>query len=166
MALIKRQDPAAHLLLVGASPDPAYRALVEKEVARRDLVRNVSILGERHDVHAILQACDIGVLSSIAEGLPLALVEYGMAGLPTVATRVGQCAEVLDQGRAGIVVPPGKPAPLSEALLSLLRSPTKRVALGQRLRQRARQFYSADCVISKVCEVYERVLASENGRSN
>src|ERR1019366_2381799 len=117
MALVVRRHPVAHLLLAGATKDPVCLDLVKTEISRLALDANVSLLGERHDVAAILQVCDIGVLSSASEGLPLALIEYGMAGLPAVATEVGQCPEVLDQGRAGMLVAPGAPKLLAEALL-------------------------------------------------
>jgi glycosyltransferase involved in cell wall biosynthesis len=106
----------------------------------------------------VLKACDIGVLSSASEGMPLALLEYGMNGLPAVATRVGQCAEVLDHGRAGLVVPPGASADLAEAIISLLNSPDRRASLGERLRQRTAQAYSADACVNQICGVYDRVL--------
>jgi glycosyltransferase involved in cell wall biosynthesis len=166
MAHVARRQPAAHLLLVGASPDASYRASVEAEIARLGLARRVSLLGERRDVSAILRACDIGVLSSIAEGLPLALVEYALAGLASVATRVGQCAEVLDEGRAGILVPAREPERLAEAITSLLRSPVQRVALGEMFRRRARRLYSADSIVGQVCEVYERILQAKDERRN
>ena len=56
-----------------------------------------------------LHGADCGVLSSVSEGLPVSLLEYGMAGLPVIVTDVGQCAEVVGNGRFGRVVPPGKP---------------------------------------------------------
>src|SRR5438876_11120160 len=94
-------------------------------------------------VHAMMsrryKACDVGVLSSRSEGMPLALLEYGMNGLPSVATRVGQCAEMLDDGRAGLLVPPAAPEPLAKAILALLQSPEQRAELGGRFRQRTQQ---------------------------
>ena len=65
-----------------------------------------------------------------------------MAGLPTVATAVGQCTEVLDDGRAGILVPSGAPGQLAEALLALLQSPAQRAVLGKQLHQRVQAVYS------------------------
>ncbi|MGH9945427.1 MAG: glycosyltransferase, partial [Pyrinomonadaceae bacterium] len=126
MARVADESPAAHLLLVGVLVDHSYVAEIQAEIAARGLAGRVTLLGERRDVGALLRACDVGVLSSSSEGLPLALVEYGLAGLPAVATDVGQCAEVLAEGRAGLLVPPGDPAVLAEALLTLLRSPERR----------------------------------------
>jgi glycosyltransferase involved in cell wall biosynthesis len=164
MALVVQRQPAAHLLLVGAANDAACLDFVKKEISQLELGANVSLLGERHDVAAILRVCDVGVLSSASEGLPLALIEYGMAGLPAVATEVGQCPEVLDQGRAGMLVAPGAARLLAEALLSLLESPDRRAALGLQLRTRVQGFYSSGTIIERACRVYETVLRQDRPR--
>jgi glycosyltransferase involved in cell wall biosynthesis len=158
MAQVIHEMPTAQLLLVGAgAPDRQYMLLAERR--RLGLEQHVAWLGPRDDVPAILGACDIGVLSSASEGLPLALIEYGMAGLPAVATSVGQCAEVLDDGQAGLLAPSGQPAALAEALLQFLRSPNQRATFGDRLRQRVRASYSAAAVVGQVCGVYAAILA-------
>jgi len=108
----------------------------------------------------VLRGCDVGVLSSVSEGLPLALLEYGMAKLPVVATRVGQCAEVLDEGRAGLLVPPGSPAELAEALVKLLGDGSQRREMGEKLCSRVREHYGPDKVVSQICRVYDLVLAN------
>lgn len=158
MAVVVRQRPAAHLLLVGGIRDVIGLGLVKKQIVGLALDANVSVLGERSDVAAILRVSDIGVLSSASEGLPLALIEYGMAGLPSVATEVGQCPEVLDYGRAGILVPPGASDRLGEVLLSLLGSEDRRAEFGLRLRMRVQELYSSGAVMDRVCRVYDTVL--------
>lgn len=158
MRLIVREIPTAHLFLVGTSPEPARRELIRNEIRKQGLEQSVSMLGECQDVHCILKVCDIGVLSSVSEGLPLALLEYGMAELPAVATHTGQCAEVLDEGRAGVLVPVGSPEPLAKALVSLLRSPERRGALGRRFHRRVQELYSARAVVQRICRVYETVV--------
>ncbi len=164
MSKVVRQVPAAHLLIVGAIVDANYQQSIKEEVARLGLKENVSLLGQRRDVSAILRACDVGVLSSLAEGLPLALIEYAQAALGTVTTRVGQCAEVLDEGRTGLLVSPQSPNELAAALLHLLNSPVERVVLGRLLQQRAQQIYSASSGVEQVCRVYDVMLASKRGR--
>ncbi|MGP8253010.1 MAG: glycosyltransferase family 4 protein, partial [Terracidiphilus sp.] len=96
-----------------------YRDTVLARIPALKLDRHVSYLGPQQRVAPILRGCDIGVLSSLSEGLPLSLLEYGAAGLASVATEVGQCGEVLDGGKTGILVPAGSPSRLSEALLRL-----------------------------------------------
>ena len=142
--------------MVGQADNPDYLSRVQRAMPNG----SVTWLGARSDVPAILRGCDIGVLSSASEGLPLALIEYGMNGLPAVATRVGQCVEVLDDGRAGILVPPANPEALATALNELLRSLERRKQLGQALRERVRQSYSAGPVMQQVCAIYAKVMAA------
>ena len=165
MGRVVRQEPAAHLLLVGAEVEPGIAARVMEMRRTLGLEDRVSLLGRRDDVPALLSGCDVGVLSSSAEGFPLALLEYGTAGLPAVATRVGQCAELLDEGEAGILVPPGDPGRLAEGLLSLLRSPGLRADLGARLRERVRSRYSAAAAMEKLERVYHAILPPGSGET-
>jgi glycosyltransferase involved in cell wall biosynthesis len=158
MKLVVEKIPDAHLLLAGEARDANYLKTVTAEMVKLGLVKNVSLLGQQKNVPLVLGACDIGVMSSVSEGLPMALLEYGMAGLPVVATDVGQCAEVLGNGSAGIIVPPAEPGRLGAALTSLLESEESRRELGEKFRQRVHQSYSADAVISEVCRMYEEVL--------
>jgi glycosyltransferase involved in cell wall biosynthesis len=162
MRLLIADAPAAHLLLVGDYADKQYCDSVLRQISALGLSNHVTYLGARHDIPAILRACDIGVLGSRSEGLPLALLEYGMTGLPAVATNVGQCPEVLDQGAAGSLVPPASPQRLADALRSLLASPGDRETLGKRLKARVESQYSADRVIARICDVYGQVLRNGN----
>lgn len=156
---VLRDEPGARLLLAGAEVEEGYAARVREEAS--PLGDRVVFLGSRPDVPALLRACDVGVLASSSEGFPLSLLEYGRAGLPAVATRVGQCAEVLDDGEAGVLVPPSDPDSLAGAILSLLRDPARRSLLGGRLARRVRERYSAAAVMERLEAVYHRALAPE-----
>ncbi|HYE72497.1 MAG TPA: glycosyltransferase [Blastocatellia bacterium] len=158
MQIVKRNMPQAHLLLIGNGSDQSHIARIKSEIKALNLESDISMLGERQDVQAILNSCDIGVISSASEGLPLALIEYGMAGLPVVATNVGQCAEVLDNGQAGILVPPNTPDSLADAILSLLINRERAIELGENLRKRTEAKYSVNAVINRITEIYETVL--------
>lgn len=150
--------PEAHLLLLGGASDPGFAKLIEEDIKRRGLSSSISWLGSRDDVPSVLKKCDIGVLSSASEGLPLALIEYGMAGLAVVATRVGECEAVLGDGSAGVLVPPSAPQALGGAIVSLLQSAERRRELGGRLGKRVRENYNADRAISQVLRIYGSVL--------
>ena len=154
MAEVVEQVPRAHLLLVGEARENSYLRMLKNELEKLHLEDHVSLLGQRNDVAGVLSACDIGVLSSVSEGLPMALIEYGFAGLPVVATEVGQCLDVLDQGKAGMMVPSGNPEKLAKALISLLKSSALRRELGEKFHLRVREAYSSDTVITQVCEFY------------
>lgn len=148
--------PEAHLLLAGAAMEPDYAARVREEAA--GLGNRITFLGSRPDVPDLLRGCDVGVLASASEGFPLSLLEYGRAGLAAVATRVGQCPEILEN--AGILVPPGDPDALADALLVLLCDPARRQDLGERLGRRVRERYSASAVMERLEAVYHTVLES------
>ena len=158
LGIVIQQCPSVHLLLIGAESEVSYVARVRREVTQRGLADHVSFLGPRGDVNAILKKCDVGVLSSASEGLPLALLEYGAACLPAVATDVGQCGEVLDGGSCGLLVPAAAPALLGAGLLTLLQSSEQRVALGRKFQQRVQAVYSPAAALRRICSVYEAIM--------
>jgi glycosyltransferase involved in cell wall biosynthesis len=160
LAIVVHQVPDAHLLLVGTTVEAEDLNAIQNEIASLGLRQNVTFLGQRTDVAAVLRGCDIGVLSSTSEGLPLSLLEYGVAGLATVATSVGQCSEVLDEGRAGLLVPPSSPAEMAAALVDMLSSAEKRATFGTRLRDRIANTYSAESTIRQICAAYDVVLGN------
>ena len=157
MAEVRAAHPDAHLLLVGAD-DGAYGDAVRAEVHALDLEAHVSLLGVRTDVASVLAASDVAVLSSLEEGTPLAVIEYGLAGLAVVATDVGEVADVLDHGRAGRLVEPGEPGALAAALVGLLDDDDERAALGARLARRVAEHYAVDHLIERWEAVYRRAL--------
>ncbi len=150
--------PGAHLVLVGATPDGAHREEVEQRTRALGLVDDVSIMGVRDDVPSVLAACDVGVLASTREGFPLALIEYGLAGLPVVATRVGQVAEATDGGRCARLVEPGDVAGMASALVGLLISERERTSLGAQFQEHVAQRYTARVVVPRLVQVYRDAL--------
>lgn len=162
MSLVTARVPGAHLFLVGDSADPAYVAAIRAQIAELRLEGAVTYMGPRNDVPVILRGCDIGVLSSASEGLPLALLEYGRAGLAAVATSVGQCPEVLDNGYAGTLVRSGEPEELGRALVRLLTNLEDRAKYAARFRNRVDEFYNPHRIMRKICGVYDTVLQTEH----
>lgn len=156
--------PEAHLILIGAHQNPEVVRTVEYEIQHLNLNSRISLMGPRSDIYTILLQVDVGVLSSSSEGLPVALLEYGAAGLPAVATAVGQCPDVLDYGRAGLLVPPQSPSSLADALQRLLSSEELRRDFGGRLKQRVDERYGQKAVIALLCDLYARTLAKRNAR--
>jgi glycosyltransferase involved in cell wall biosynthesis len=159
MATVIKHVPRAHLLLIGdCDHTDDILGNVQQLIRQYSLERHVSMLGRRDDVADILSGCDIGVLSSSSEGLPLSLLEYGIAGLPSVATCVGQCGDVLDNGEAGLIVPPRAPDKLAEALETLLSIPERRIILGERLQRRVTEVYNAQRAVDEVSQLYGAIL--------
>lgn len=160
MRFVLGARPKAHLLVVGDGPDPEYLSALMSLASKLGIAGRVAWLGRRSDVRSILRRSTVGVLSSASEAFPLALLEYAAAGLPTVATRVGECAEVLGNGEAGILVPPSNPEALATGLVSLLGSGNERVRLGIALRERWSRHYSPAAALERITAIYDTVLSA------
>jgi glycosyltransferase involved in cell wall biosynthesis len=121
--------PATDDLVLAVAGDGPQRQNLERLAAERGVGERVRWLGRlpHEDVPAFLAALDAAVLPYPAlDGFafsPLKLYEYLAAGLPVVASDVGQVRDVLEDGRWGTLVPPGDPAALAAALRSVTASP-------------------------------------------
>jgi len=150
--------PDARLFLVGHALNLRHFALVREEVRKSGLENHVHFLGQIEDIWPYLLAADIGVLASWSEGMPLALLEYGAARLASVTTEVGQCRDVLEHGSAGLLVPPGEPSALADALEQLLDDSAQRSMYGSALQRTvSERFYSARSV-AVITELYRSLL--------
>jgi glycosyltransferase involved in cell wall biosynthesis len=130
----------------------------EAQVGKLGLQSSFKFLGRRSDIPDVLASCDIAVLPSRAEGLPNAVLEYMAAGLPTIASRVGGNAELIQDGMTGLLVPPEDSQALAVALLRLLRDPelSRRMATaGQKV---AVENYSFERLIREVDALYTELL--------
>jgi len=152
---VVREFPAARFVLAG---DGEQRQNFEQQVTRLQLQNRFLFLGRRDDVPHLLACCDIAVLPSRAEGLPNAVLEYLAAGLPTVASHVGGNAEIIQDGKNGLLVPPDDPSSLSEALLRLLRDPAFAVNLGNRGREYVISEFSFQRMIENTDQLYTELL--------
>lgn len=97
-------------------------------------------LGERRDIPALLNGCDLLVSASVSEGFSNVVGEAMASGVPVVATDVGDARRIV--GIAGRVVPPGEPAALAQAIAGLRDDPQTRRAMGKAGRQRVEAFFS------------------------
>jgi glycosyltransferase involved in cell wall biosynthesis len=151
--------PDATLLIAGGPLEGNPEADRLREQAERlGLGGAVRLLGRRDDVPDVLAAADIGVMSSRYEGTPLAVLDYMEAGLPVVATDVGGVAELVQHDRTGVLVPPGDPAALADALLGLLGDPAERRRLGEAGRARRREEFDYDRTLQRFADLYLELL--------
>jgi glycosyltransferase involved in cell wall biosynthesis len=124
------------VVLVGDGPERERLAAL---AARSGLAERVRFLGMRSDVPDLLPAFDVFVLPShpAVETQPVAVIEALAAGIPVVATRVGDVAGLLEEGRSGLLVPAGDRGELAAAIRSLLEGAKLRETLVRRGRTRA-----------------------------
>jgi glycosyltransferase involved in cell wall biosynthesis len=153
-ALVKREVPDTRFVLVGQGP---VEEKVREQARRLALDGTVTFAGFRADAPKVAATFDIFALASTAEGLPIALLEAMALGRAVVATRVGGLPEVIDHDREGVLVPPGDPRALAEAILALLADPQLRQRLGEAARKRAADFDIRKAV-RRMESVYEELL--------
>ncbi|MEE2702457.1 MAG: glycosyltransferase [Myxococcota bacterium] len=147
-----RGDRPAQLLIAGDGP---LRGQLEALCRELEPSNPVVFLGARDDVPDLLAAADAFVLSSVTEGLPVALLEAGAAGLPVVATEVGDVPRLLVPGCSAGLVPAGDPAALGRELEGLLAlAPAERERLGQALRARVHEHFSLGRIVDRWEDVY------------
>ena len=153
--------PETHFVFAG---DGEMRPELEKQAAELGKRENFLFLGRRNDIPDILASCDIAILPSRAEGLPNAVLEYMAAGLPTIASRVGGNAELLQEGITGLLVPAEDSKAISESLLRLLRDPELARTIATKGRQVAVENYSFDRLIREVDALYTELLERRRGK--
>jgi glycosyltransferase involved in cell wall biosynthesis len=146
--------PDATLDVIGGGE---LRNDLERLAAQLGVSDRVGFLGERskEEVAELMRSADVFVLPSLAENLPVVLIEAQATGLPAVATDVGGVSELVDDA-AGVLVTPGDAAALAEAIgatLDRLSSFDRRA-----LAQRARERYGYDAICDRWTAIYRRLL--------
>ncbi len=154
--LLRQRASQPKLVMVGSG---STVNTIKSQIEDLDLDQTVIMTGEREDVPQLLASSDVFASSSHREGLPLAVLEAMMAGLPVVATSVGDIPNVVTK-ETGVVVPPHHPEMLADALEDLLKNPKKREAMGQAAYRRAMDEYSVDAWMKKHLALYRDILSS------
>jgi glycosyltransferase involved in cell wall biosynthesis len=146
-----------HLLLAGR--DDGIGAQLREQAERLGISKNVSFLGPRTDVPALLAASDVSILCSHQEGFANAILEGMAAGLPMIVTDVGGNSEAVIDGVTGLVVPPNDPERLAEAIVQLACDPAIRNAFGSAGRRRVNEQFGIDRCVAIYDQLYRKLLA-------
>jgi glycosyltransferase involved in cell wall biosynthesis len=155
-ALGRLEPGSFEAVIVGDGPD---RGRLEEEIGRLAVAERVTLAGERRDVPELLAAADVFALASSSEGMPVSVLEAMAAGLPVVASRVGGVPEQVEDGETGVLVDPGEPEDLADALSRLLGDVELRRRLGAAGRARAEQAFDLEPFRRAHLELYSRELA-------
>ncbi len=148
-AEVRRIILDAHLLILGDGPLMSKLVQLAEQLGIRS---GVHFLGYQEEAWRYLYIMDVFALTSRSEGMPQAVLEASIAGLPIVATRVGGLPEVIEDGRTGILVEPHDPATLSRALIQLLLQKEKAREMGQA----ARRLVESRFHIRRMAQVYHQ----------
>jgi glycosyltransferase involved in cell wall biosynthesis len=156
--LILAAVPDARIAIVGDGP---LRDELRAHAARRGLDgdERVALLPFSPPAARHLAALDVHVLPSAWEAFPIGVLEALASGVPQVATDVGGTREAITPA-TGILVAPGDPRALAEAVIALLRDPARRAAMATAARARHAEAFGVARMVAGTAAVYERVIAA------
>lgn len=154
--LFHQEVPEARLLIAG---DGEERKALENRISSMGLKETVRLLGnvDHNRLPQILNAADIFILTSVAEGVPIAILEAMACGLPVVATNVGGIHEVVKPGVNGFLIDTRQPSDVAKALRQALE---KQGALGQGAIVTIKKNYSMESVAKKTDRLFKEVVSS------
>jgi glycosyltransferase involved in cell wall biosynthesis len=161
MPLLLERVPRAHAVIAGSGDLEEYLRDLADDVG---VAERVHVLGPRKDVPALMHAIDVFAMPSIWEGFGLVLLEAMAAARPIVASRVATIPEVVIDGETGLLVPPGDPLALADALSQLADQPALARRLGEAGRERLRVHFSLEKMVGDT-ELLYRDLVDERSAS-
>jgi L-malate glycosyltransferase len=152
--LILTRHPHFRFLVVGCGPDEHALTSLASELG---IEQQIVFAGGRRDVHSLIAAMDVFALPSLAEGMPMALLEAMALGTPVVATAVGGVPELIEDRSNGWLVPPRDPRALADACLALAVNRPWAETLAARARQTVADGFTRDTNGGCIAQLYREV---------
>lgn len=152
---------ALRLVIVGDGPESkTLKGLVDA----CGMPSKILMTGSRADVPLLLEASDIFVLSSVAEGIPMTILEAMACARPVIATAVGGNSEVVADGETGMLVPSGEPRMLAEAICRYVGDPELASRHGAAGRIRVAEHFSREQMVHLYLKLYRDLIPANSIR--
>lgn len=163
LAILKRRGLTPSVVLFGRGPlEGSVATLAE----RAGVAGQIRFAGFRDDLHRWLGSFDFCVHPALREGLGVAALQAGAAGIPVVGARAGGIPEILDDGRTGVLCPPGDAGELATAIEGIVSDPEGGRAMGERARARIESLFSVGAMVAGNLDVYRKVVRTRgHGRA-
>ena len=135
--------------LVGKDFNDAYAHKLKAMITALNLVDNVFFYGTLTNTMSVINQCDIAVLTSKSEGLPVSLLEYGLEKKPVVVTAVGEIPDIINNGINGFMTPANDVTSFYDCLSTLITDEKLRTSMGDALFVTVADKYSEDGAMKK-----------------
>ncbi len=154
---LARHTPSIKFVFVGGEEFPGESQPVLEKIQRDHLEKWVRVVGEvpRTKVPLYLACADVFLLPSLQEGMPIALLEALRAGLAVVVSRIGAMPEMIEHGKTGILIPPGKPEDIVEALKTVMDNPQLKAQLAQNGRALFEEQFEVGTCVKQISKIYQ-----------
>lgn len=162
-SLVRREVPKARFFFVGKGE---YKEKCEALAAKLNLERSVIFTGFREDVPNFLALFNLFVMPSLMEGLCTSILDALALERPVVASAVGGIPEIIDHGVTGLLVPPGDPIPLAEAIVRLLKNPQEGESLAKKGREKVLSKFTHNAMVEGTLQVYRSLLEDPEERDS
>ncbi len=157
------EDVTAILVGEALFGEQEYAQSLHKRVAELGLDERVRFLGFRSDVVPLMSACDLVAHTSTApEPFGRVVVEAMLCGRPVVAAEAGGVVELVEHGRTGLLVPPGKPDLLAEAIAKCHNQPRLAATIARQARDTASQRFHLNTINQQISQLLERTVRVKN----
>jgi glycosyltransferase involved in cell wall biosynthesis len=156
MKQIIQEHKNVHLVIAG---DGALEAQLKERVEQDGLSEHVHFLGFRKDIHNVMAAFDIFVLSSLWEGLPRVLVQAAALQKPILTFHVEGASEIVDSGVNGYIVPLKDVDQLTARLNDMLKNMHATRKMGEHSRTKINNDWDKDVMVAQITSLYEELLS-------
>jgi len=158
ISIVRKDFHNISLLIVG---DGYYRRYLEETSKKMGLMDIVDFAGFQMDIYKYLKKMDVFVLPSRTEALGKVLLEAMWAGVPVIASKVGGIPEIIINNESGILINPGNPEEIANAILELIAYPTKRKRLRENGRKRVIKIFNPEKFIRELENLYISLLKAK-----
>jgi glycosyltransferase involved in cell wall biosynthesis len=158
LAELARRDVSAVLTLVGDGPKRGELEQLARERGVADRVRFAGAVGQ-DTIRDIYRSADVVCLPSMAEGLPVVLMEAMALEVPVVSTRIMGIPELVEDARSGLLVTPSRLDELTDALARLIADPALRARLGRAGREKVLAEFDIDRSAHRLREIFAAALS-------
>jgi len=157
-ALVHQSRPDTYFLIVGEGP---LRQPLERQAQTLGIEAVVTFAGHRTDIPDLMGLMDVFVLPTRREGFGVVFAEAMAMERPTVGSRIGPVAEVVEEGVTGYLASAEKPDEFAVHVLDLLADPAKRRSFGQAGRRRVERLFSEEAMCRTIEGHYRRLLTEK-----
>ncbi len=160
LPLVVKNHPTVKVLFAGSDEDDGATESLERLARESGLSQNVEFLGpvSFEPKVELLRTSTMMILPSYAENMPISVLEGMAARMPVISTRVGAIPEVLDDGKAGLLIEVGDWRALAQNIIRVLDDPVLAVRLGEVASERARNLWDVKRIAKRVEMIYREAL--------